>query len=871
MSLSHQIETALAQDQGTRAAELLVQQYNAGQISDADLHGVGDAVARQYRDFHTHPVHQFYHQLERDLPGAAYQAVFGPVQADFEATRTWDRRLDEIASERLVNGLIDKIKANDMAAADAAATSLIMGVPEESRPQRARFIGNILGGLIHEKERAQALVKSMSRNPMKFGLDPITVTDVEEEFARGAASAAKRERPLTSAARQNLTDATVELSRQLPGRNVLHEPTDEDIHRFDRAVRAIFRSCLLSPEHDKFNEATLLVVEFSQKEVSAAGALAGIEQRLFATLGRTARLVADRVFQALGRHPRVIQPYLEFSRRNLQEKIGKYCVETLGVFRNPETVPFLKEALKNKDADARTEALFAMGAIGTEDALNDLMQALQQDVSGRVIEGEARREAFTIISALGRTVRSISEPNKRSRVIAQVVKILPKDDLEFPVRAVLNFFTGKQDGVDPNVLRWAAQVAVTALWSTDRPELARAGRSQPLGFRQPLIDLLGRLAPFAMGTINETATKYVKLYSGAYLAMGEFYAKNPDPSQVPIIRQMIFNTALHDDAKKSEYVKQTVYDSATETQQELTKDQVIASLAYALDKIESDEAKEAMAELFQQVQNGQLPQPGPETSGILMREYMKRQKASGQATMAPGAAAGGADGMGGTGTARPAEHVEPTQVTEEDMRLIDDLQARYLMAAKRRAKKVAALNALANRKIVPALKPIIAHVADSDLIIASAAQMALQDFAQPPVAQQSLNALYDAVLDGIEEGDNAQKVKLGELLMKWGPRRMPLKEKIDLRMSRGGMDLAARAVLEKAMGTGAAGGGPAHKREGVEMDEEKLGAAASYMPKAGGAGASTMVSDLDKKRAYMQARQDWIRGGKRGPEPKLPE
>src|SRR5690606_13050278 len=127
---------------------------------------------------------------------------------------------------------------------------------------------------------------------------------------------------------------------------------------------------------------------------------------LHATLGRTARLVADRVLQALGRHPRVIKPYLEFSRENLTERIGPYCVETLGLFKNAETVPFLRETLKNKNADARTEAIFALGSIGSEDALNDLVDILKKDVSGRVIEGETRREAFTTISSLGRMVRT---------------------------------------------------------------------------------------------------------------------------------------------------------------------------------------------------------------------------------------------------------------------------------------------------------------------------------------------------------------------------------------------------------------------------------------------------------------------------------
>ena len=31
------------------------------------------------------------------------------------------------------------------------------------------------------------------------------------------------------------------------------------------------------------------------------------------------------------------------------------------------------------------------------------------------------------------------------------------------------------------------------------------------------------------------------------------------------------------------------------------------------------------------------------------------------------------------------------------------------------------------------------------------------------------------------------------------------------------------------------------------------------------------LTDLDKRRAYMLARQEWIKGGKRGPEPTPPK
>ncbi len=868
MSLPHQIESLLSQGQGPQAGALL--QGAAENLSDDELHQIGEGAARQYREFQSHAVHQFLSIAEEKLPGAAYQRLLEPVAGDMKATRQWDRRLDEMASERLINGLMERIKARDDAGAEATALALIMSVPEESRPQRARFVGNMLGGMVNDKDHAQGLVRSMSRNPMKFGLDPLTVTDVEEEFAQGAAAAQRRERDIGSAARQNLTEAAVELSRQLPGRNALNQPSDEEIAKFDQAVRAIIRACLLSPAYDKFNEATRLLVEFSPKQMSGTATMAGIEQRLHTTLGRTARMIADRVFQAVGQSRRVIEPYVDFSKRHLYDRVGHYCIEVLGLFRNSDTIPFVRQTLSDKKAEVRTEAIFALGSMGNDEAFEVLLETMKQDLGGRVIEGEQRREVATIISALGRMVRATPDPQRRSALIKRTIAVFPKDDLEFPVRAVLNFFTGKQEGIDPDLLRWAAQVAVTALWSTDRPELARAAESQPLGFRQPLLDLLGRLAPFAMGTINETALKYSKMYSGAYLAMGELYGKYPDPSQVPVIQQMLFNAALHDDTKRSEYVKDTLTETATGSRQELTKDQVIAALAGALVKIDSDDARQAMSQIFQQIQGGQLPQPGPETAALLLKGHMAAQKAAGRQTMAGGGARK-SGAAAGDGTVDGGEAVAPAQVTEVDLKYMEDLKARYFMASKRRAKKVAAMNALAQHKIAAAAPLMVPLVNDGDAIIASAAAMALQDMVQPPVAESSAEAVYKAVLDGVATGGNVLKVKLGEVLQKMRPGRAPLKDLIEGALKRDDMDAAGRAVLERVLNAPGAAGGPVHKREAGPLDEDKLGGAAGYMPKGGGDKGSEYLSDLDKKRAYMQARQEWIRGGKRGPEPVPPE
>lgn len=858
MSFVQQFEQALSMGQGAAAADIAIAKLKEMHGDAGIAASLGKIVDEQYRDFQVEAVHAFRERIEKSLPLPSVEAIFAPLKDDWEATQNWNLRLDEIAGERLADGFIGRVKANDMPGAEAVAADLIQNVPAEFRAQRARFIGHMLGGLVAEKDRADKLVKSISRNPMKFGLDPMSATDVEEEYARGVAGAAKRDRTSgVSAGKQQLTESIVELSRSLPGRNVIHAVTPEEIQNFERQVRAIVRCCLMSPGHDKFNEATLLFVEFSPKEVSAAGALAGVEQRLYATLGRTARLVASQVLEDLGKHAKVFVPYLAFTQRNLRSKNGRYAVETLGLLKNPSSTMLLINMLNDKNNPARTETVFSLANMGTEAALEPLVKILSQNLKGKVVDGEPRRESFTLISGIGRAVRATKDPATKSKIITQVVKILPKDDMEFPVRAVLNFFTGSQEGIEPTVLNWAAQVAVTAIWSVDRPELARAGKGQALGFRQPLIDLLGRLKPYALPTINETAIRLAKNYSGAYLAIGEFYAKNPDPSGVEVIRQLLFNMALHDDTRKSEYNQQKVFDPETETEVELTKDRVIASLAYALDKINTDEANEVMSDIFQKIKNGQLPQPGVETADVLMRAHEKWEK-EGKANLAKRQTANGGSSTGAK---------EPQTTTPEDLEHIKDLEARYLMAGKRRTKKVAAMLALAQRKILPAVKVIVNHLADKDLMIASAAFSAVQDYAVPPhpqVAKVLANELGEAILSG----SNELKVKAGDVLGKIGAGGSPYKEKLDELRGNPDLPIAARAVLDKLSGTTAGAGG---SRGGIAIDEEKLGASGKFMPKAGGAQGSDYVSDMDKKRAYMQARQEWIRSGKRGPEPKAPE
>ncbi|MCX7719142.1 MAG: HEAT repeat domain-containing protein [Candidatus Sumerlaeaceae bacterium] len=822
---------------------------------------VGRLLKALYDDFVVAPIHEFYDKVIPVLPVGSQAAVQAAVKPDIDRTQTWARRLAALANERLANQLADAVKANEMSAAEQVAAALFGSAQgAEDLAMRARQAGNILGGLIHERSRAEALLRTISRAPHKFGLDGALAADMEEEFQRAAAAAVRRERSVGATARVELTQTVVELSRALPGRMAIHEPNPEDFARFREEAGALMRAGLASVDQTALHEVTLLLVEFAPKALGGAGAMAGVEARLHSALGRTARLVSAQILQELGANRNVFTPYLAFARKNIRTRIGRYAVEVLGLFQNPEAVPFLVQCMSDKAAGVRAEAELALGAVGGDKALHTLLSALKADMSARVVEGEQRRDALNLLTALGRSARAMPA-DQRSRLIAQVVKIIPRDDSEFIIRILLNYFLGKLDGFDPAIIEWAAKTAVAALWKIELPELARRASSSPLGFRQPLIDLLERLMPLARRTVHEAVLENSRQYNGAYLAVAELYAKVPDPSNLEVLRQLVFNAVLHEpEQQRSAYAREMVADPAADERVELTKDKVMASLLHAVDKIGTEESEDFLSEIFQKVQSRQFPSLGGETASMIMDAHMRAAKRRGQSAFAP------------PGAAAPAtQPVVEAPVTEDDMRLLADLDASFFFAAKRRARRVAAMAGLAQRRIVAALPKIIAHLTDKDAIVAAAAATALLDFGGAGASAHARERLFDALLGVIVKGDNATRVKAAEVLRKLGPDKSPLRDRLEELASDPVLAAPARAiVLSLAAGppkpkAAEAGAGQAAKSESETVDPSIN----KYLPSKG-AGANAM-SELDKKRAYMLARQEWIRGGKKGPEPKMPD
>ena len=371
MNITETIESALTNDRPDAAAAAVPDLLRAPDRKAA-LRELGKALAPLYSSAHQPAVQQFLDAALPQMEEDEAKLLTFPFAKEHELTREWARRLDDLAAERLANEVVDFVKGNDLQRAEESAAALIaLGTTPAQRAGRARQVANMLGGLLYEKARAQKLLATISRNAPKHGIDPVAAVDMEEEYHRSAASAVRRERPLAAMARAELTQATVELSRTLPGRMALHEPNPDDYENFRAAMAAIMRACLASYHHNKFNEATMLLVEFAPKEISAAGAMAGVEQRLYLTLGRTARTVAAKVFAELGADPAIFGPYFEFTKRNRTQKIGRYCIETLGLLRNREATDFLVATMNDRKLGLRHEAMGALwvgGDAGAEGA-----------------------------------------------------------------------------------------------------------------------------------------------------------------------------------------------------------------------------------------------------------------------------------------------------------------------------------------------------------------------------------------------------------------------------------------------------------------------------------------------------------------------
>ena len=842
---------------------------------------VAQVLIRQYGEFHGHAVEQIFAQLA-GISSGPLARIRTLLQPDVEATMAWRRRLSSLANERLGNSLVDAMKATNMPLVTQCLKALIgTGTTEEERKQRARQAGSLLGGLLAERERSGAYVRTVAAGPARFGLTPVEAMALFEEYTRSAASAYNRQRTDAAAMRLELTQTVVELSRALPGRMELREPNEGQVHTFERQVRALLRCAVCSPDHVMLPDVILVLSDFAPRSVSSTGAMAGAEQRLWMTLGRTARMTCIKVFTAVGQNTQVARLFLEYATEHAGDgtRMSRSAVESLGVLFLSNAESFLIRQLQARGGKVRMEAAYALGAIAGDKGLDALLSFLKEMMSMKVLDVDNKRLAFSIVEAVGRTLRKL-EPAARNSLTERILKTVPAGETDFKVAVLTNFFWTKLDSVDSKLRDWAAKNATEMLWLPDNHLLAIRGANTPLGWRQPLVDLLIRLMPTTSSVIAQVAMENLGRYCGAYLALGELCGRAPSDDLIPLLRRMVIQIGLQSDdhhGARDAYKQETVFDPTAEAHVPLTRDAVLASVVHAVSQQKNEEAEEFLSEIYQMAQSKRLPMPGRESASILMEAHMNALKRRGASSTAALQAVG----------AEP-----PVKKPANLSAMLNDLSASFWFKGKRRQRRVAALAALATVGERAAVPRMIELLSDEDNVIAGAALTALTEMLKPLLKDEGgRDMLTDGLLrELVMTPNSAGRDRIAGLLMYLKPEAPPLREKLERILSDGKTPQAAKLALARTVlprisahdemqaqqdhepGSASRQTSRTDDNKDAATDEQLVNLAfQKYLPTKVVNGQPAAVSALDKKRAYTMARQEWIRNGKRGPEPQPPQ
>ncbi len=835
---------------------------------DVTADNIGKTALALYREFVVTPVHRFYHNIAFHIEGSVAQRIQALLKPNIELMEEWLRKIGAVYRERLARELREHVRRRETDNAIQTIVELLRlpGSREKEQQTVPIHIGNILGTLENDQPEVDHIVGRLRAEHKQHAIDPALVSRIDQAKTERLQTI-YRSRMETREVEWNrvLISTVVELKKYLPLPNAIGAPTADEIDKFEKVVRAILCTPFYENQFQHFADATLVLVEFCSKELSLAGALSGVEQRMYLTMGPKAQMVIHRVFQAIGQNPVLCQKFLRFAKGDHHRDYQKYAIELMGAFRASKFVKFLIGALRDKRYQAaREEVLESLGRIGGPEVIDVLLAELDRVMRARVIDPPRLREASRIVTALGDISKSKRlDEKKRNALIKQVIGLLPADEQRLKLLASFSFFRHQTEHIHTKSLAWAVKTLTECLWLADeQPNFARGNDRQRtiLGYRQQIVDTLIAIGRPGLQTFLQAVGKHHLRYGGAYLAIAEVLEKIGDERAIPIIEKLLCNSLMADDEEIGKYQKEYYWDSTEAKRKPLSQDKIVASLVYAADKIGGEQAEQLLSRLFQQVQGGHLSPPGPETANFLLDANMRIAKRKGVSAFAllPQQV---------HDKAAEAETDPGKQAIER--KLMETLTKKTFLRNRKqhRIKKVAALRELAERRCVAALDPMIAQLCDKDKLVRAAAATALLEFAAPGTSKRMLENLINHFLATLEHADKDLREKIAVLLTRMHRRCPTVHETLESILQsepKGRLRTEVSKILriiEKESLSSVQSAAPPPPTEPSEAEQEKPEVAKPSIP----------LADLEKKRRYMLARQEWTRGGKKGPPPAMPE
>jgi hypothetical protein len=271
----------------------------------------------------------------------------------------------------------------------------------------------------------------------------------------------------------------------------------------------------------------------------------------------------------------------------------------------------------------------------------------------------------------------------------------------------------------------------------------------------------------------------------------------------------------------------------------LDRDEVLHTLLFTAEKIGGEAGQRLLLGYADQAQAGQLHAPGDGTASFLFE--IKRKY--------------GTVGRRETALAEPAETVSKEELEKALAQAKGGLFSN-------RQKQIAGLAVLGRARDAETIPTILGSLHSRDPMVSGAAETALAQFLVPVPAPRDYERF---LLELFGEPKLLRGEGLDRLLLLIGrsfPKRPPydgLFQKYASQLIEDGALLhrlkGAIVIPETAAASGSA--------DGTGASGDRSDAA----PKAKG----RVLTDLDRKREYLLKRQEWIRGGKRGPAPEPPE
>lgn len=831
-------------------------------VSQADVGcAIGKAALIAYNRFAVKTVEEFYNTLLTFMPEAAILAFKPIIEPHILLTHEWKKKLSDLYMERIGREIYEAVRSGSLDKAIPLCANLFSSESlPDGKMRVASILGNIFGAIENRQDEAVKIIHKIRGLAHAWRLSEDVLAHLETTTKDRFAMMYKTQMDRRSIQWNRILSTTIaEMKKHLPMTTSTGEPMEEDLANLRSLIYSIIRCYYIPPHEHIWEDIVSLLVELCPREVSTAGAAAGVESRLYNSMTPLQKRTSIAILTELGENEILVNEMIRFAKSHKGDRHEQYAIEILGGFKAESSIEFLIESMKDKNlALMRPVFIAALGAMSSPRAREVLQGMLKSAMQTNLIEPRHRTDITQILMALARISRNKTlNVEERNGLIREVIETLGKKDARLNITCAENFFLVQLNEINRAFRAWAVQRLVEGFWLKDTeaefakgPQAGGESARTFLGRREKYVDHLCRFGSEFLPEIIEVADRHMIHYSGAYLAIGELMSRIGDERAVPLLEKMLSATLLADDANLHKYQQEHYWDSSTETRQVLGKDKIAATLVYALSKIGGIKADCILADIYEKIQSGHYTMPGEETAEMIFKAHSRIESESKE------------KGENVCAATIPAD--APAAYDVDDA--IRALTKFYLFtgADKKRLKKIAALQLLGRAKSPDAIKPIIAQLKDSDPLVASAAASALIEYNTPPMPPLLLHEFLRNLILEWDSAPSLLKRKIEDIINKLRADRDAMKNRIRqvVEMER---EPKVRFAMEKIFAAQITTQTVEQKQETNQAN----GSTKSTLPAPKSTNPLTArLSELEQKRLYLEARKKWIAGGKKGDPPK---